>query len=99
MAVGAATAACIEAEPCGAIGGLILGAGLLYHGYELYMAGKENIRPSWAEKYGLPRLGESGNQFADRVCKAEYGLGGCPGGTGPGGDYNKLKKWADRRGK
>lgn len=97
--VAGAAVACVEAEPCGAIGGLILGVGVLYHGYELYRAGKENIRPSWAEKYGLPRPGESGNQFADRVCKAEFGPTGCPGGEGPGSDYSKLKKWADRRGK
>jgi len=99
IALGGATGLCLLTEPCGAveaIGGLILGADLLY---QIYQAGKENIRPSWAEKYGLPRPGESGNQFADRVCKAEYGPGGCPGGKGPGSDYNKLKKWADRRGK
>ncbi len=60
-------------------------------------SGKENIRPSWAEKYGLPYPGESGNEFADRLCKAEFGPNGCPDGTGPGSDYSKLKKWADRR--
>lgn len=62
-------------------------------------AGKENIRPSWAEKYGLPRPGESGKGYADRLCREEFGPGGCPDGTGPGSDHSKLKKWADRRGK
>jgi RHS repeat-associated protein len=61
------------------------------------MAGKENIRPTWAEKYGLPLPGESGKDFADRICEEEFGPGGCPDGTGPGSDHNKIKKWADRR--
>jgi hypothetical protein len=34
VAVGAGAAVCIEAEPCGAIGGLILGAGLIYQIYK-----------------------------------------------------------------
>jgi RHS repeat-associated protein len=61
------------------------------------LVGKENIRPSWAEKYGLPRSGESGKDYADRLCKEEYGPSGCPDGTGPGSDHSKIKKWADRR--
>jgi hypothetical protein len=61
------------------------------------LAGKDNIRPSWAEKYGLPRPGESGKDFADRLCRAEFGPNGCPDGKGPGSDHSKLKKWADRR--
>jgi hypothetical protein len=74
----------------------MLTMGLGYLGYQAYThfagKGKENIRPTWAEKYGLPKPGESAVQFAKRLCDAEFGVGNY--NTGPGSDYSKLRKWA-----
>jgi len=49
--------------------------------------------PSWAE--GLfPKVGESGKEFAHRLMRSKFGTGQYP--TGPGSEFNKLKKYADR---
>ena len=58
-------------------------------------SGKERATdiPSWARgKRPLP--GESGNDFARRVCDEKYGPGNYE--KGPGTDYNKLRKYGDR---
>jgi len=49
--------------------------------------------PSWAagEK---PFVGESGSTFAKRLLDDKYPDGGYP--TGPGSEYNKIKKYGDR---
>ena len=49
--------------------------------------------PSWA-RGERPYIGESGKDFAKRVLDEKYGDGNYP--TGPGSEYNKLKKWSDR---
>ncbi len=49
--------------------------------------------PSWA-RGERPYVGESGKDFAKRVLDERYGDGEYP--TGPGSEYNKLKKWGDR---
>ena len=49
--------------------------------------------PSWA-KGEKPEEGESGKDFAKRVCDERFGPGNYK--TGPGSDYNKLKKYGDR---
>ena len=90
------TIICQIAEPCGAIqdiliaGGLVVDAGLL--GYLYYSkGGKQNIPPSWVTD--RPSPGETADQFARRVCKGHYGsVAGC--GSGPGSDFNKIRKWA-----
>lgn len=61
--------------------------------YHMAKGGDQNIRPSWAEPYGLPKEGESGKDFAERICREA----GRDCGSGPGSDFEKLKKWADRR--
>ena len=78
-------------------GSEIVGNGIHEAFRHLHFYGNENIRPSWAEKYGLPLAGESGTEFATRICKLEYPPDGAGCGKGPGSDYEKLKKWADRR--
>ena len=57
-----------------------------------YVRGKEKILPSWVND--RPRPGQSGKDFAKEQCDKKY-----PNGydTGPGSDYNKIKKWTDRR--
>ena len=54
--------------------------------------GAKNI-PSWA-KGQHPYVGESGNEFAKRLCDERFGKGNYK--TGPGSDYSKLKKYATR---
>ncbi len=49
--------------------------------------------PSWA-KGKRPLRTESGTQFARRLLDAKYGRGNYP--TGPGSEFNKIKKWGDR---
>src|ERR1035437_4767860 len=49
--------------------------------------------PSWA-KGQRPRPGENGKDFAKRLMDERYGPGNY--NTGPGKDYNKLKKFGDR---
>lgn len=49
--------------------------------------------PSWAKGHA-PFKGESGKDFAKRLCDEKFGVGNYP--TGPKSDYNKIKKWGDR---
>ncbi|MGH7868550.1 MAG: hypothetical protein ACREP9_13225 [Candidatus Dormibacteraceae bacterium] len=50
----------------------------------------------------VPRLGageqplttENGHDFAKRLLDDKYGAGNYP--TGPGSEFNKIKKWGDR---
>ena len=57
--------------------------------------GKENADdvPSWAEGEA-PYKGESGKDFSKRLMDDKYGKNNYD--TGPGSEYNKLKKWGDR---
>jgi RHS repeat-associated protein len=59
-------------------------------------SGKEaaSNAPSWA-RGNVPRTGESGNSFARRLMDQEYGAGNWRG-TGPGSEFNKIKKFGDR---
>ena len=50
-------------------------------------------KPSWVRD--VPNAGESGREFARRVMDERYGEGGWSG-TGPGSEYSRIKKWADR---
>jgi hypothetical protein len=50
--------------------------------------------PSWA-KGQAPRVGESGKDFARRVMRERY-PDQTEFDTGPGSEFNKLKKYADR---
>jgi hypothetical protein len=58
-------------------------------------SGKEKASdiPSWAEGE-KPLPGESGKDFAKRLLDNKFGEGNYP--TGPGSEYNKLKKGGDR---
>jgi hypothetical protein len=62
------------------------------------LSGKEGAKnpPSWVknEGYGFPRVGEAGEDFATRVLNAKYGQGNWS--RGPGTEFNKIQKWADR---
>ena len=49
--------------------------------------------PSWA-KGKRPLTTENGRQFAERLLDEKYGKGKYP--TGPGSEFNKIKKWGDR---
>lgn len=49
--------------------------------------------PSWA-KGKRPYKWESGKDFAKRLLDDEYGSGNYD--TGPGSEFNKIKKWGDR---
>lgn len=59
-------------------------------------SGKEKASdiPSWAAGQ-KPRPGESGKDFAKRLLDQQYGEGNWSN-TGPGSEYNKLKKNGDR---
>ncbi|HEV2953958.1 MAG TPA: RHS repeat-associated core domain-containing protein, partial [Candidatus Dormibacteraeota bacterium] len=48
--------------------------------------------PSWADQ---PTPGEGGKDYAGRNCDRQFGAGNYS--TGPGSDYNKLKKYGDRK--
>ena len=58
-------------------------------------SGKEKATdvPSWA-KGNKPYVGESGNDFAKRLLDEKYGTGNYK--TGPGTEFNQIKKWGDR---
>ncbi|MEL1136603.1 RHS repeat-associated core domain-containing protein [Desulfitobacterium sp. THU1] len=80
------------------VGWVILGGAAVATAGLMYMAkqsGKEkaNDVPSWA-KGKRPNPGENGNDFAKRLCDEKYGPGNYL--TGPGSEYNKLRKWGDR---
>lgn len=49
--------------------------------------------PTWA-KGNRPKTSENGRDFARRLCDEQFGKGKYP--TGPGSDFNKIKKWGDR---
>jgi len=49
--------------------------------------------PSWA-KGRKPQPGQSGKDLAKELLDEKYGKGNYP--TGPGSEYNKIKKWGDR---
>ena len=59
------------------------------------ISGKEGAKdvPDWARGQ-RPFEGENGKKFAKRVLDEKYGPGNYP--TGPGSEYNKIKKWGDR---
>jgi len=89
----------ILATPAEVAGGAALGA---YIGYGagslldyLYFAkgGPQNILPSWVRD--RPKPGQSGKDFAKEQCDQKYGKDKYD--KGPGSDYNKIKKWVDRR--
>jgi hypothetical protein len=52
-----------------------------------------NDVPSWATGQ-RPLTTENGRQFAERLLDANYGKDNYP--TGPGSEFNKIKKWGDR---
>lgn len=58
-------------------------------------SGKEKATdvPSWA-KGNKPYVGENGNNFAKRLLDGKYGSGNYK--TGPGTEFNQIKKWGDR---
>jgi hypothetical protein len=58
-------------------------------------SGKERASdiPSWV-KGQKPIEGENGKDFAKRICDEKYGEGNYQ--TGPGSEYNKIKKFGDR---
>jgi hypothetical protein len=82
------------AEPCGLIEDAVLLGVLAAEGAAIiHMAkgGTQNIPPSWVTD--RPEPGETADEFARRVCTARYGsVAGC--GSGPGSEFNKIKKWA-----
>ncbi|WP_414692277.1 RHS repeat-associated core domain-containing protein [Pedobacter sp. CFBP9032] len=55
---------------------------------------KANDIPSWAAGQ-KPETGESGKDYAQRLMDQQYGSGNWSN-TGPGSEYNKLKKNVDR---
>jgi hypothetical protein len=59
------------------------------------LSGKEGAKdtPSWAKEH-LPKVGESGKEFAKRILDQKYGP--IKHNEGPGSDFSKIKKWADR---
>ena len=56
---------------------------------------KANDVPTWVKNY-KQKPGENGKHFADRVCNDCYGRNNYK--KGPGTEYNRIKKWGDRRG-
>jgi RHS repeat-associated protein len=59
------------------------------------LSGKEAAKevPSWA-KGSRPFKGESGKKFAERLMDDRYGPGNWK--SGPGSEFNKIRKWGDR---
>ena len=71
---------------------------IVYYDYKKPVSGKTgkeaaNDVPSWA-KGNRPYTNESGKDFAKRLMDEKYGPGNYK--TGPGSEYNKIKKWGDR---
>ena len=54
---------------------------------------KANDMPSWS-KGQKPQPGESGKDFARRLCDDKFGPGNYK--TGPASDFNRIKNWGDR---
>lgn len=50
--------------------------------------------PSWVKGMS-PKPGQSGKDFAKEVCDEKYGTDNY--NTGPGSEFNKIKKWIDRK--
>ena len=71
--------------------------GVMYLAKKAKSSNKEKATdiPSWA-KGKKPRAGESGKEFAKRVMDERYRKDNYR--TGPGSEYNKLKKYGDRGG-
>jgi RHS repeat-associated protein len=75
-----------------------VGTGVAYGNYLLAKKSRSSDkerstdRPSWAPP---PLPGESGKEYAKRVCDERYDPGTYD--TGPRSEYNRLKKWLDRR--
>lgn len=67
----------------------------MYKKRKLGLSGKEaaDDLPNWA-KGERPLTTESGRDFATRLLDEKYGQGSYP--TGPGSEFNKIKKWGDR---
>ena len=79
------------------VGVLVEGTKIIFaKGSKLSDKDKANDIPSWA-KGKKPKGGESGSEYAKRLCDEKYGKGNYK--TGPGSEYNKLKKYGDRGGK
>jgi RHS repeat-associated protein len=59
--------------------------------------GKEGAKdcPSWAKEDGGPMHNESGKDYAKRLLDEKYGPDGWTE-TGPGSEFSKIQKWADR---
>ena len=59
------------------------------------LSGKEAADdvPSWAQGE-RPLTTENERDFAKRLLDDKYGAGNYP--TGPGSEFNKIKKWGDR---
>lgn len=56
---------------------------------------KASDSPSWVDSLDdYVRPGESGKDFAKRVCDEKFGPGNYP--TGQASDYNRIKKRVDR---
>ncbi len=55
---------------------------------------KANDVPTWVKNY-KQKVNENGTRFADRVCNDRYGKNNYR--KGPGTEYNKIRKWGDRR--
>ena len=53
---------------------------------------KASDAPDWAKR-NPPIPGETGQDYANRILREKYGTG-FP--TGPGSEYSKIKKWAQR---
>ena len=71
---------------------------IVYYDYKKLVSGKTgkeaaNDVPSWA-KGNRPYTNESGKDFAKRLMDEKYEPGNYK--TGPGSEYNKIKKWGDR---
>lgn len=73
------------------------GGGCKGDGYKKPISGtgkeKATDVPTWA-KGNRPKIGESGKQFAKRLCDEHFGKGNYK--VGPNSDFNKIKKWGDR---
>ena len=67
----------------------------VYKKSKSHLSGKEkaNDIPSWA-KGNRPYKGESGKDFAKRLCDEKYGPRNYKKGTFT--EFNQIKKWGDR---
>jgi RHS repeat-associated protein len=61
------------------------------------VSGKEAASdvPEWVKIY-RPKVGEAGRDFAKRILKEKYGED-WDGNTGPDSEFNKIKKYGDRK--